>query len=328
MRALALLLCCLFLSVRAHAHEVRPSFLELTESAPGEWAAVWKQPITNGQRLKIDPVFPSDCEQTEPTLTYSNGTLLKRWTIHCALDEGEIEISGLTRTLTDTFIRIKDRTDVVRSAVLRGGDSSFSLSEKATGAPVLAYLKIGIEHIVFGYDHLLFALGLVLLVPVNRLLVTITAFTIAHSITLGAAVLFGLTLPGAPVEIVIAMSIVLLAVEALRAINGEPSYSARFPWLIAFGFGLVHGFGFAGALSDIGLPESARLVSLGLFNLGVEVGQIFCVMIILLAGVMLQRSGILTLRRAKFASAYFIGIAGSVWTIERMFETFLPGAFI
>ena len=157
---------------------------------------------------------------------------------------------------------------------------------------------------------------------VNQLLLTITAFTLAHSITLGAAVLFDVTLPGPPVEIVIALSIVLLAIESLRVQNNEPTYSARYPWLVAFSFGLIHGFGFAGALADIGLPDSAALVSLGLFNLGVEVGQILCVIAIVAGAFAIKKIGEPAFHRARFIGAYLIGIIGTYWTLERLIATF------
>ncbi|HBU32553.1 MAG TPA: hypothetical protein DEB28_00330, partial [Hyphomonas sp.] len=171
-------------------------------------------------------------------------------------------------------------------------------------------------------DHLLFVLGLVLLVRPRQLLGTVTAFTVAHSITLAASALGGVTLPGPPVEIVIAMSIALLGAEAIYRMRGQDTLAQNQPWIIAFGFGLVHGFGFAGALSDIGLPKGAEIFALLLFNLGVEVGQVaFVIFVLALAwvGQRLYRQGAPFVRTA---AAYAIGITGSFWAIERIAATF------
>ena len=318
---LAGLAACFFCVSPATAHEVRPAYLEITETAPGTYDVTWKQPVLDGRRLKIDPVLPEACTRSGEHVTPVGATLVQRWTTVCDLSQGEIRIDGLDRTLTDVFVRIDRIEGDDIGAVLRPGNASLDLTVP-TGAPVATYFRIGVEHILFGWDHLLFVLGMVLLVRPSQLLLTLTAFTVAHSITLASASLGGVSLPGPPVEIVIAMSIALLGAEAMHRINGWMTLSQRIPWAIAFGFGLIHGFGFAGALAEIGLPGGAEAMALLLFNLGVEAGQIlFVAFVLALAWIAYQ----LAARRmvlARSALAYFIGIMGSYWAIER-----IAGAF-
>ena len=313
---LALLaLCCMALP--ASAHEVRPAYLEVTETDPGTFAVTWKQPVLDGKRLKLDPVFPGGCDRERERADAVAGTLIQRWEMKCDLSTGHIEIAGLERTLTDAFVRIDRLSGDDLSAVLRPGALRLDLSSPS-GAPTVTYFRIGVEHILFGFDHLLFVLGLVLLVRPRQLLATVTAFTLAHSITLAAASLGGITLPGPPVEIVIAMSISLLGAETIYRSRGRETLSQRRPWLIAFGFGLVHGFGFAGALGEIGLPKGAEVLALLLFNLGVEVGQVAFVLAVLLLVFLATRLARLPLAPARMVAAYAIGITGAYWAIERI----------
>lgn len=306
----------------ADAHEVRPAYLELTETAEAEFAVTWKQPVRDGRRLRIDPIFPADCEQGEPVVAIVGGALVSRWTIECALDAGKIRIAGLNRTLTDALVRIDrlDGDDV--STVLRPAAPALDLAGPG-GTATGAYLRIGIDHILQGIDHLLFVVGMVLLVRLGQLFLTITAFTIAHSITLAASALAGITLPGTPVEIAIALSISLLALEAIYRMRGRETLGSRWPWLIAFGFGLIHGFGFAGALADIGLPKGAELTALLLFNMGVEIGQIAVVIgLLALAWALSQLSQRVT-APLRLTAAYVIGISGVFWAMERSAVAFL-----
>jgi HupE / UreJ protein len=321
MRVALCVLAAILIALGATAHEVRPAYLEITETNTGQYDVIWKQPVLDGRRLKLDPVFPGDCARQDERMTAPAATLITRWSMTCDLNKGELSISGLDRTLTDVFVRLgRLRTDDV-SAVLRPGASSVQLSGPQ-GAPALAYFRIGVEHILFGFDHLLFVLGLVLLVRPRQLFATVTAFTVAHSITLAASALGGVALPGPPVEIVIAMSIALLGAEAIYRMRGHETLAQNRPWVIAFGFGLVHGFGFAGALSEIGLPKGAEVMALLLFNVGVEAGQIaFVLFVLVLAwlGHRLYRQGEPVLR---IGMAYAVGITGSFWAIERIATTF------
>ncbi|MCR9079893.1 MAG: HupE/UreJ family protein [Hyphomonadaceae bacterium] len=322
MKCLFVLLIAMFIVAGlprpAAAHEVNPAFLELTEIETGQFQVVWKQPIKDGRRLKLDPIFPDGCEGTPVTLEGAAGAVVSRWTLTCALDQGEIRIAGLDRTLTDVFVQIHRLNGDHLSVVLKPAAASFELDKTNPSAPLFAYLRIGVDHILFGYDHLLFVLGLCLLVRPRQLLLTVTAFTVAHSITLGLSTLAGVTLPGPPVEAVIALSLILLAREAITVQRGGASLTSQFPWLIAFGFGLIHGFGFAGALADIGLPQNQEVWALLLFNLGVELGQVLFVLTLLGGAFLLSRVIHRGLAFSKTAGAYLVGISGTIWLVERV----------
>lgn len=302
----------------AQAHEVNPAFLELTETETGQFDVVWKQPLKDGRRLKLDPLFPDGCEASPMRLEAARGAVVSRWTLTCLLNEGEIRIEGLDRTLTDVFLQVRWLDGNQISTVLKPAAATYQLGGEVSGAPLFAYLRIGVDHIIFGYDHLLFVLGLCLLVRISQLLLTVTAFTVAHSITLGLSTLAGLMLPGPPVEAVIALSLILLAREAITVQRGGASLTAEYPWVIAFGFGLVHGFGFAGALSEIGLPANQEVWALLLFNLGVELGQVLFVLVLLMVAWLIVQIRRAHLGHGKIAAAYLIGISGTIWLVERV----------
>ena len=235
------------------------------------------------------------------------------------MQTGRIEIVGLDLTLTDTFVRIRYLDGRKNSALLRPARLYLDLESSET-LSLLTYFPIGVEHIWFGPDHLLFVFGLVLLVPYRRLIGVITAFTVAHSLTLGAAALGFVSVPGRPVEILIAMSIALLAVEVVQKLEGAPpSLALRFPWAISFAIGLIHGLGFAGALADIGLPKGEEIWSLALFNIGVEAGQIAFVLALLGVFYILDQLIRDRLNLLARLGAYFIGAIGVFWTLERVF---------
>ena len=256
------------MTTASFAHEVRPAFLRAAETAPNTFNVVWKQPVLSGRRLRIRPSFPEGCAQTEPRLDRSGDTVAERFTVTCNLKDGTLSLPGLENTLTDAFVEISYLDGSVRSALLKPASPTLSLSGPQA-SPAKAYLWIGVEHIMFGWDHLLFVIGLSLLVGGRRVWGVATAFTLAHSITLAATALGGVSLPSRPVEILIAGSIVLLGVEILRKRRGIDTLGAKRPFLIAFAVGLIHGFGFAGALADIGLPQGTELLALFLFNIRV-----------------------------------------------------------
>lgn len=302
----------------AEAHEVRPAYLEATEIAEGQFDVVWREPVIAGRTLALDPVFPEVCVQSAPQISVENASQVTRFQVECDLRAGRIDIEGLAFTLTDVFLRVRYIDGETTSALLRPGAPGVDLSEGAA-LSLWAYFPIGVEHIWFGPDHLLFVFGLVLLVPYRRLLWVITAFTIAHSLTLGLAALQLVTVPGRPVEILIAMSIALLAVEVVRKLQGEePSLALRYPWAISFAIGLVHGLGFAGALADIGLPKGAESGALALFNLGVEAGQVVFVFVLLGLFWCISKVAKAALPYLGRLSAYFIGSVGVFWTLERV----------
>jgi len=313
-----MLLCLFGLFGPAHAHEVNPAYLELSEREEGIFDVVWKQPLKDGRRLRLEPYFPEACEPSPETLERRAGSVVARWTINCTLEDGALGIAGLDRTLTDVIVRIDRLDEPTATNILKPSSPSLNLGDETSSAPLFAYLRIGVDHIIFGYDHLLFVLGLCLLVRPARLFLTISAFTVAHSITLGLSTLAGVTLPGPPVESVIAVSLVLLAREAINVQRGGASLTSQYPWVIAFGFGLIHGFGFAGALADIGLPADQEVWALLLFNLGVELGQVVFVIVLLGAGYALWRLVRSGLGVSKTLAAYLVGISGTIWMIERV----------
>ncbi len=225
-------------------------------------------------------------------------------------------------------MRIESLGGATQTERLSPAKTTFVVQATPGSSEVAAtYLHLGVEHILFGFDHLLFVLALVILVrDWRRVVLTVTAFTVAHSITLAVATLGLVNVPGPPVEAAIALSIVLVAVEIVNARRGTPSLTARWPWLVAFCFGLLHGFGFAGALAEVGLPHHAIPIALLFFNLGVEIGQLVFVAAVLTIGWLLHRMALLrfdaapvqrTVDRLDVTAAYAIGAAAAYWLIER-----------
>jgi len=306
-----------FAALTVNAHEVRPAFLSLTETQQGEFSVLWKQPVIDGKRLKITPIFPPDCAATESRFSRTGNTVTEHWTLSCDLKQGDIKLEGLERTLTDVFVEVNYTDDNSQSILVKPENPIITLGgPKASAAK--QYLWIGVEHIIYGWDHLLFVIGLTLLVTRRQILGVATAFTVAHSITLTLAALGGLTLPSRPVEILIAASIVLLAIEVLYKLKGRPSLGARKPYLISFLIGLIHGCGFAGALSEIGLPKGTELLALLLFNLGVELGQFAIILVIVLVLFSIGKISLNYLRRVESTTSYIIAAIAMFWFIERV----------
>ena len=339
------LLSAAALSAPAAAHEVRPAYLELTEVSAGRFDVLWKQPVLADaepglvRRLPLRPTFPAQCREAGralPELTAA--ALLERWTIDCGaegLGDAPIEITGLPRTLTDVLLRVRFVDGAAVDHLLRPEAPRVAVSpETGGGMAVPAYLRLGVEHLLFGFDHILFVVGLMFLVrrPL-QLVQVVTAFTAAHSITLALSTLGVLTLSQRPVEAVIALSILYLAVElargAGRAVGADgavgtagpasgASSLARSPWVIAFGFGLLHGFGFAGALADIGLPEQARAMALLLFNVGVEIGQLMVVGVLLAVLYGLRARQVPLPAVLVQAPIVLMGTVSAYWFLERV----------
>lgn len=301
----------------ASAHEVRPAFLQLTETSEGVFSVVWKQPVTNNRRLKITLVFPELCTQSSITQTRQQGTVSESSTITCGLNKGMITLEGLDRTLTDAFIEITFLDGTTRRSLIKPSNISLDLTADEE-SPAKHYLWIGVEHIIFGWDHLLFVMGLTLLVARRQIWGVATAFTLAHSLTLAAAAFGVLVIPIRPVEILIAASIVLLGVEILRKLKGIDSLATRRPYLISFIIGLIHGCGFASALSDIGLPKGTELLALFLFNLGVELGQFGVIALFILVLIVIAKAGTKPMRYAQILTAYAISTVGMFWVIDRL----------
>jgi hydrogenase/urease accessory protein HupE len=317
-------LVLLLLATGSAAHESRPGYLELMEAAPGTYALNWKVPRLGSQALAIAPELPEHCgDAVPPVQAITTDGLIVRRTLDCGnlgLEGQEIRIDGLSASITDVLARVTLASGETQTVILKPDKPAFVVaSQQSTGSVFAAYLTLGIEHILFGIDHLLFVLGLLLLVNGLGLLVkTITAFTLAHSITLGAAALDLVRVPQAPVEAVIALSILFLATELVKQRRGQIDIAERQPWLVALTFGLLHGFGFAGALAEIGLPQSAIPLALFSFNLGVEVGQLLFVFTALLAIAGLQRLPQAWPAWAELIPAYGIGCIAAFWCIQRV----------
>jgi hypothetical protein len=313
----------LFLAAKVTAHEVRPAYLQVTETSQGTFDVVWKQPVLEGKRLKIQPVFPQDCAEIGSRDIHNNGaTASESFQIECALKTGVISLEGLERTLTDAFIRIDYLDGTQNSGVIKPSAPRFDLGVE-NNSPASDYIKIGIDHIIYGWDHLLFVIGLVMLVSRRQIIGVATAFTVAHSLTLVLAALGYLSLPTRPVEILIAMSIVLLAIEVIRKSRGGSSIATRKPYLISFVIGLIHGCGFASALSDIGLPKGTELLALLLFNLGVELGQIAIIALLLILLWLATKAFENSRKPIEIGSAYLLGTIAMFWTVQRLSDYFI-----
>ncbi|MEM7020242.1 MAG: HupE/UreJ family protein [Pseudomonadota bacterium] len=305
------------------AHEVRPAYLELNESTdnPGVFEAIWKQPIRGDRRLPIDPIFPEHCDAKEAGVSVLNNALIERWQLNCGAQgvlDHTLAINGLARTLTDVLVRVRFADGSEVSNILKPDTPEFVVTV-GSGIAATGYLILGVEHLLLGFDHILFVIGLMLLIRrFIPLVQTITAFTIAHSITLALSALALVTLPQGPVEAVIALSILFLAVELAKYDPEKPSLTARKPWLVAFAFGLLHGFGFAGAVAEIGLPRDAAAWALFFFNVGVEVGQLIVVVAVFSLLWIYRRlfTGIPTW--AYQVPVYALGGLSAYWLIDRI----------
>ncbi|WP_310474679.1 HupE/UreJ family protein [Sandarakinorhabdus sp.] len=322
MRQLLRLLLLLLLAVPAFADELRPGYLELTQLSERQWKIVWKAPVLGGLAASAAPLLPPFCRITMDRPNLSAGALVAAGHADCthSLDGASVGLSGLEPGLTDTLLRIAPLGRPVQTARLLPGQATTIVAAMPDGWQVArTYFTIGVEHIIGGFDHLLFVVALVLLLQRGwPVVAAATAFTIAHSLTLAGTTLGLFGLPQAPVEAVIALSIIFLAVEIVKAKAGQPRLSERLPWLVAFLFGLLHGFGFAGALREIGLPQTDVPVALLAFNLGVEAGQLAIIAVAAAVIALLRRLSPAALRPAIAASAYAIGSIASFWFIERV----------
>jgi len=311
--------------VEAHADESRPAYLQLTLEESDKVSLLFKVPAMGNKRFGLYPSLPQNCVAVGAPVSYiNNNAYTERASFQCkgGITGQTIGIDGLSGTMTDVLVRVERPDGTTQVARLTPSAPSFIVTATPDMAAVATtYLKFGTTHILSGNDHLLFILALLILVTGTRTLIwTITAFTIAHSITLAAATLGLVNVPQAPVEAVIALSIVFVASEIIHASNGKPGLTQRRPWVIAFTFGLLHGFGFAGALTEVGLPEQAVPLALLFFNLGVEIGQLMfvgAILVLIALGKYLIKS---PPQWTSSVAAYMIGIIASFWTIERIFS--------
>jgi hydrogenase/urease accessory protein HupE len=311
----------------SYGHALQPGFLELRLIEGNVYAVTWKVPATEGRPMAIRARLPEQCDPRTPGQpTWDGAAYLTRWTATCegGLEGGQVLIEGLQATTTDVLVRF-DFTDGKSQAYrLTAAETSFTVPAQPSSLEVVrTYFPLGVEHILSGIDHLLFVLALLILVRgTRRIVATVTAFTLAHSLTLAGATLGWVNLPGPPVEAAIALSIAFVASEIIHSRRGEPGLAERYPWVVAFTFGLLHGFGFAGALTEIGLPQNAIPLALLFFNVGVEVGQLLFIaavfVVIALWRQIAQRVAVPRPAWAWSVPPYAIGGLAAFWVLERL----------
>ena len=313
-----------FLATPTLADEIRPGYLELKENNPNAFSVVWKVPAKGNRKLSLHALLPENCKnKTKPNNQLVSGAYIQRWLLVCdgSIFDRTLSVSGLSSTNTDVLLRLEFLDGTSRSVLLTPSKESFTIPSAASSSQIITtYTWLGITHILMGVDHLLFVFALLLIVNgKRRLLWTITAFTLAHSFTLAAATLGFVNVPQQPVEAVIALSILFLAVEIVHGKNGKPGAAARWPWMVAFVFGLLHGFGFAGALAEVGLPEQAIPLALVFFNIGVELGQLLFVATVLSLGYLLHKLKLPKLLDwSETIAIYSIGGLSSFWLFDRV----------
>jgi hydrogenase/urease accessory protein HupE len=313
----------LFISLASNAHEIRPAYLEIKENADHSLSITWKQPLMGEYGVPLHPVISAGwLQDSTAKKSYTESYLVKHWEIsptHAALDAQSITIYGLEKTITDVLVQV----------ILPNNSFTYLVKPihpyvklnitKPQPPPIWQYIQLGIYHIWTGFDHLLFVLGLLLLVKKrSRLVWTITAFTIAHSITLALATLHIVKVSSPFTEAAIALSIVFLGVELAHHYQGKNGLTFKFPWLVSFLFGLLHGLGFASVLSDVGLPKDNIPMALFLFNVGVEVGQLSFVVGMLLLVAFIKRTQFQFPKWTLRLPAYVLGTLAMYWFIERV----------
>ena len=327
--ALWWLLLGVWIGVLAHvpvagAHESRPAYLEINEMAPGRYEVLWRTPLLAGMRLPVVLKFPDEMRNvTEPAPRELPDSLIERRLIDTGgreLAGKRIEFVGLQATITDVLVRMQLHDGTNSTTLVRPSQAWVEIAaSRGLLAVAGAYFKLGIEHILFGVDHLLFILGLLFIVNDRWMLVkTVSSFTVAHSLTLAIATLGYARAPEPPLTVAIALSILFLGPEIVRSQRGETSLTLRHPWVVAFAFGLLHGFGFASGLTTVGLPQAEIPVALLLFNLGVEAGQLLFVIMVLLLARAFRVVELRVPRLLEAFPAYAVGSLGAYWTIQRV----------
>jgi hydrogenase/urease accessory protein HupE len=319
-----------WLPANASADEFKPAYLQVAavDGRPGDYDVLWRLPaLDENTLLRIAPEFPRGTHELSSRSTYyAAGAAVQRWRLRIdgGLDGKAVTFRGPAVARVDILVRYRRADGTEQLGRVTPIEDRFEFSASPGGFEVArTYVTLGIGHILLGFDHLLFVLSLVILVDgLRRLFWTITAFTAAHSITLAAATLGFVHLPGPPVEAAIALSIAFVAAEILQKIQGRASLAQRYPWVIAFSFGLLHGLGFAGALAEVGLPQNSIPLALFFFNVGVEIGQVLFVAAVL-AALYVVRHVTARLRVAPPVWAwrlppYAIGAVAAFWTIERL----------
>jgi len=305
------------------AHEVRPAYLELRQTDGAMYAVLWKVPAVGEMRLSIHPRFPENCKPVGEVTSYRGGdSYAEHLNIACpgGLNGRTIAIDGLSATMTDVLVRIEFTDGTTWTQRLKPSVPAAMIPKTASRLQTSGvYLKLGVEHILSGVDHLMFVLALIILTRGGwKLVKTVTAFTLSHSVTLTAATLGFVHVPQRPVEAVIALSIVFVATEIVKVRRGIKSITASAPWMVAFSFGLIHGLGFAGGLSDAGLPALHIPTALLFFSLGVESGHFLFIGVLLSLIALARRVRIPFPRWTELVPPYAIGGVAMFWVIQRL----------
>jgi len=320
--AYSILLMCVLAAASTVAHEVRPALLKISEVSDQKFLVSWKVPALGNRRLAIAPEFAAGFSSSKERVSgFSSGASIQSWYIAGReLTDTDIVFTNLSSTMTDVLVQVSFQDGRYQTELVRPSAPVFHVSARDSHFKVFqSYMELGIEHILLGWDHLLFVLGMILLVTgKRRLLWAVTGFTVAHSITLVLATLDIIHVPAPLVEAIIALSIVLLAVEVTKyRQTGVETFALRSPWIISIVIGLVHGLGFAGALSDFGLPVHARVTSLLAFNLGVEFGQLLFIVLLMFVAVFSKRLKLPFRQPIRFATTWLIGLFGAFWLVQR-----------
>jgi len=308
--------------VSVFSHPLDPALLELV-SRDGRFDVLWKAPLGRPGSTQLVPMLPARCARVSaPSLRQTRGTISQRWTVDCGkqgLLGTRIHVEGLSARGTDALVRISMPDGQMIQAVLRPENPFFTVLAGSTRVDVASdYIKLGFEHILTGPDHLLFILGLILLVHGWRLLLwTVTSFTVGHSATLSLAVLGFVNFPPRAVEVLISLSLFVVAVELARNAEGRAPWMRRFPWAVALVFGLLHGLGFAGALSQVGLPAGRIPLALFSFNVGIELGQLLFVVIVVAVRAAVGWIPMRWPKQIDLISTYTIGSLSAYWVFER-----------
>jgi hydrogenase/urease accessory protein HupE len=324
MRRFLVILSLVLPAFAPEAHEMRPAYLEITETSSGVYDVLWKVPARGDNlRLAIYVKFAEDVELiAEPVGGLVGGAHVERWRVRRAggLAGTRVVLKGLASTYTDALVKVS-LLDLQPQSILLGPEKPFlTVAVRPSGKEIAGtYLRLGVEHILLGVDHLLFVLGLMLLVDRRWMLVkTITAFTVAHSMTLALSTFAILRVPTPPLNAAIALSILFLGPEIVRQWRGETSLTIRHPWVVAFAFGLLHGVGFASGLSLTGVPRPEIPFALLFFNLGVEAGQLAFVCLALSAALAMRTLELDRSRLVTRIPGYAVGCLGAYWTIQRV----------
>jgi hypothetical protein len=317
-------LAILLAAPAARTHEARPAYLELKETAPGRFSVLWRTPVLSGMRLPVVLKIPDDVQNLkEPTVQELADSLVERRSIDAGPDGlagRRIEFVGLQLTITDVLVRVEMLDGRTWTTIARPSQPWVEIAASQTWLGVAGtYVVQGVRHILFGADHMLFVLGLLLIVNDRwMLLKTVTAFTGAHSITLAIATLGYAEVPVLALNAAIALSILFLGPEIVRSWRGETSFTIRDCWVVAFAFGLLHGFGFASALTSAGLPRHELPLALVTFNVGVELGQLGFIALVLALENSFRVLEVSWPRWVQALPGYTVGSLGAYWTVQRL----------